>query len=274
MSASPPPTPGRSDPAPEPPSTAGAPGRAPSPVRATADPAPPRPRLASAAARLAAGGLVLALAGCAALGAGKSRPDGGGDGDGTPPAAGRDTAPAAGAVARADTTAQAAADSGASLRDSVLAVLKARRAAGDTADADAGARRPSEQPEKPAGKAEASPGAVRVADVDSLRALGPVFTPYDTPPLLQREGIEGLLRATILPVIQRHDLPPDEWARFWVLVDRKGRVIDHVLHLTSGHASFDEAAAAAAENLRYRPARRDGRRVPVWVLVRISLLMG
>lgn len=213
--------------------------------------------------RAGAGCLLLALAGCAALGAGPEEGSEGGPG----PAAGRDTAPAA---APSDTA--VAGESDGTLRDSVLAVLKSRRAAGDTAREGAGGRPGAAQPGE--GDGAGPSGAVRVTYVDSLKALGPVYTPYDVRPILRTEGLEGLLRATILPVIQKHDLAPDEWARFWVLVDREGRVADHRLHLTSGHAAFDAAAAAAAQHLRYRPAYRDDAPVPVWVLVRVSLLMG
>lgn len=223
-----------------------------------------------------AGTLIAALVlltlggGCASLGIGQGQGSDGGD---APDAAGADT------VARADTVSgdpdRAAAPgnaAGATLRDSVLAVLEARREAGDTAAAPDEDRSAEERAQQAAGEG-GIPGAVRVTDVDSLRALGPVYTPYDVPPLLQRRGLEDLLRATVLPVVRRHDLEPDEWARFWVLVDEEGRVVDHRTHLGSGHGAFDEAAAAAARALRYRPARRDDEPVPVWVLVRISLLM-
>jgi TonB family protein len=122
---------------------------------------------------------------------------------------------------------------------------------------------------------DAPSGPVYVTDVEELAAMGPAYTPYDRPPLLQKgRYLEGILRATVLPVVEKHDLPADEWARFWVLVDAEGRVRDAVLQLTSGHAAFDGAARAAALRLRFSPARRDGEIVPVWVLRRVSLLMG
>jgi TonB family protein len=220
---------------------------------------------------IAAAGLLALAGGCASLGLGQQQGSDGGD---APDAAGAYT------VARADTApdggdeADAAADTvgGASLRDSVIAELKARRAAADTT-AEGGEETTGDDRERKVVAEEGPSGPVPVTDVDSLRSLGPVYTPYDVPPLLRRQGLENLLRATILPVIQRHDLEPDEWARFWVLVDEEGRVVEHRVHLGSGHTAFDEAAAAAARALRYRPARRDDEPVPVWVLVRISLLM-
>lgn len=117
-------------------------------------------------------------------------------------------------------------------------------------------------------------GPVYATDVELLRAMGPVFTPYDRSPVLEPgHWLRGLLEATLLPVIDRYDFSPNRQARYWILVDRRGEVADVVLQLTSGSAAFDQAARAAAEKLRYIPARRGGRPVPVWVLEPISLLM-
>jgi len=118
-------------------------------------------------------------------------------------------------------------------------------------------------------------GPVLTADVDSLAGIGPVYTPYDRGPVMRTgDYLDGLLKATLVPVIHERDLSPETWARFWVLVDVDGRVRATGLHLGSGHAAFDAAAKAVAERLRYLPAERDGSPVPVWVLARISLLMG
>lgn len=245
---------------------ASTPGSGPTPARTDAA-RRTGPSRADIPAVIAAAGLLTLAGGCASLGVGQGSGDGGGG------------EAAADTVARADTArdggddADAAADTvgGASLRDSVLAELKARQAA-DTA-ADGGDGPTGSDRERKVIAEEGPSGPVRTTDVDSLRALGPVYTPYDVPPLLRRKGLEDLLRATILPAIRRHGLEPDEWARFWVLVDEDGRVVDHRVHLGSGHTAFDEAAAAAARALRYRPAMRGDEPVPVWVLVRISLLM-
>jgi len=172
--------------------------------------------------------------------------------DGSPAAAG-DSLAAPDTVARADTAAGPGAG-------------RAAGASGNAGPADA-------PPEDSVSRAPSGP--VYVTDVEKLAAMGPAYTPYDRPPLLQKGGyLEGILRATVLPVVEKHDLPADTWARFWVLVDVEGGVRDAVLHLTSGHAAFDEAARAAVLRLRFSPARRDGEIVPVWVLRRVSLLMG
>jgi TonB family protein len=36
---------------------------------------------------------------------------------------------------------------------------------------------------------------------------------------------------------------------------------------SSGHVAFDSAAIAGARELRFEPARRDGKRIPVWARV-------
>lgn len=117
-------------------------------------------------------------------------------------------------------------------------------------------------------------GPVTTTDVDRLRELGPVYTPYDRGPVLEPDGwLDGLLRAALVPAIRKYGLAPDTYARFWVLVDAEGRVRATERHLSSGHAAFDSAARAVAERLRYAPAVREEAPVPVWVLARISVLM-
>ncbi|MEX2049350.1 MAG: energy transducer TonB [Gemmatimonadota bacterium] len=39
---------------------------------------------------------------------------------------------------------------------------------------------------------------------------------------------------------------------------------------TSGHASFDSAAVAGARDLRFTPARKEGKRITVWAEVPVS----
>lgn len=222
-----------------------------------------RPTAAAAVGLLA--GLV--VAGCSLVGGGS------GEAPGSPaPGQPTDASGSAAAGSAADTTpSPAAADSDASLRDSILAVLDSARAETDTAT---GGEEAAASAEREPNVAESGPsGPVYTTDVDSLKALGPVYTPYDVGPVLRKQGLEGLLRATILPAIRKHELSPDEWARFWVLVDREGRVVATVDHLTSGHGAFDDAARVVAESLRYRPAVRDDEFVPVWILARVSLLM-
>lgn len=110
--------------------------------------------------------------------------------------------------------------------------------------------------------------------VEALREQGPTDVAYDLGPRLRGgEWRKELLRSTVAPVIDEHDLPVETFARFWVLVDRAGEVRDAVLQRSSRSEAFDRAARAAATRLRYTPAFRDGRPIPVWVLARISVFL-
>lgn len=52
-----------------------------------------------------------------------------------------------------------------------------------------------------------------------------------------------------------------------VRVDDVGTVDSVEVLETSGYASFDSAAVAGARELRFTPARRDGKRISVWAEV-------
>jgi TonB family protein len=52
-----------------------------------------------------------------------------------------------------------------------------------------------------------------------------------------------------------------------VRVTEMGQVDSVVVLESSGHPAFDSAAIAGARTLRYRPARRDGKRIVVWAEV-------
>lgn len=108
-----------------------------------------------------------------------------------------------------------------------------------------------------------------------LEEMGPTYTPYAVgPQLLPGEWLTDLLSDTLAPVVDRHEpLSVQDYALYWVLVDRHGDVRDAVLHTSSESEAFDRAARVVAERLRYRPAVAEGQPVPVWVLTRISLLM-
>lgn len=222
-------------------------------------PARRRPSARAVAALAAA----LAAVGCATLGGSSSSGDGASGGG---EAATADTGPAP--AAAADSAYQALLDSA-----RALAGMGGEPAATPRADSAGGG---DGEEEDAAGADDGYPsGPVTVTDVEKLRELGPVYTPYDIGPDLatREERLDGLLKATLVPVILRYDLAPDEWARYWVLVDREGTVRETVLQLPSGHTAFDSAARAVAENLQFVPAERDGEAVPVWILARISLLM-
>lgn len=217
----------------------------------------------------------LASAGCSIAGSGEEDTAGPAGATGAPADSGTAAPPGDTAVAVSDTTSvrSTRADSALrALRDSARTMQERRSHGADSGRGDTARRAAASRTEPGDGYPH---GPVRITDVDSLAALGPVYTPADRGAVL-RNGryLQGLLKAALVPVIQDHDLSPETWARFWVLVDARGRVRAAELHLGSGHAAFDDAARALAERLRYAPARRDGEPVPVWVLVRVSLLMG
>lgn len=165
--------------------------------------------------------------------------------------------------AQATPTEQAAAgDSAAASSDSAGSAAGSDNAASTAASSTA-----RKKPEPPS-------GPVTITDVKKLRAMGPVYTPYDLGPILvPGDWFGDLMKDTLVPVIEKYHLPPTEATYYWILVDAQGDVKDVVLHTTSENARFDQAARAAALHLRYLAAHRDGKRVPVWVLVRVSLLM-
>jgi TonB family protein len=52
-----------------------------------------------------------------------------------------------------------------------------------------------------------------------------------------------------------------------VRVTDTGRVDSIQVMESSGHPAFDSAAIAGARDLRFQPARRNGKRIPVWAQV-------
>lgn len=135
------------------------------------------------------------------------------------------------------------------------------------AEATEAGKKGHERPEPPS-------GPVTITDVSKLKAMGPVYTPADIGPVLvPGDWLSQLLEDTLVPVIKKYRLSPDRATYYWVLLNDQGEVADVVLHTSSGQAAFDQAARAAALHLHYLPAHRSGHRVPVWVLVRVSLLM-
>lgn len=55
-----------------------------------------------------------------------------------------------------------------------------------------------------------------------------------------------------------------------VRVTDLGRVDSVVVLETSGHPAFDSAAIAGARELRFTPARRNGKRIEVWAQVPVQ----
>lgn len=142
---------------------------------------------------------------------------------------------------------------------------------------------PADSPAEPGGEgrpdtgsaAGASPSADAFArEVERLRNLGPLYTPFDVGPrLLWDEASEALLTDRLLPVLREHELPSATKALFWLLVGGDGAVADVVIQTSSGNRAFDRAAAEVARGLRFRPATTNQRPHAVWVIRGISLLM-
>ncbi len=55
-----------------------------------------------------------------------------------------------------------------------------------------------------------------------------------------------------------------------VRVTDTGSVDSVLVEKSSGYAAFDSAAVAGAKALRFRPARRDGKRIRVWAEVPVN----
>ncbi len=58
--------------------------------------------------------------------------------------------------------------------------------------------------------------------------------------------------------------------RLRVRVTDTGEVDSVEIVESSGHAAFDSAAIAGARDLRFRPARRNGKRIEVWAEVPVN----
>lgn len=133
--------------------------------------------------------------------------------------------------------------------------------------------------ERPGGTAAApsvQPASTEQARVEAerLKALGPIYTPYDRGPRIAwDEEVQRTLTETLVPVLERHRLPVRTRTLAWVLVGADGAVWDAVVQTSSGNAAFDEAALEVARALRFVPAVVDRRPAGAWVIREISLLM-
>lgn len=87
-------------------------------------------------------------------------------------------------------------------------------------------------------------------------------------------GAEAVERPTPLFEEVPIDYPLELWDRdvegrtlLRVRVDTAGRVDSLEVLESSGYPAFDSAALEGAQDLRFRPARRGGERIPVWARV-------
>lgn len=103
---------------------------------------------------------------------------------------------------------------------------------------------PADQPVPPA----AAPGIVNV-DARGLRILNM----RDFRRALMREMPEETARAGV-----------DGFAKVWLHVSVRGRILERRIHTTSGNRTLDRAILQAARILRFSA---EGRSDPVWVLI-------
>ncbi len=166
-------------------------------------------------------------------------------------------------AARRDSVAAVRADSIAAAVLDSIAVARAASVASAIADSVAGARATSPVPD-----------SAIAEDVQALRELGPAFIPYDEGPrALWDTETQARLTKTLLPVLRREGLGARTRTIFWVLISATGEVVELVPQTGSGSEAFDEAAAAFARQLVFRPAIRGGHPVAVWVVREISIVM-
>lgn len=111
-------------------------------------------------------------------------------------------------------------------------------------------------------------------EVERLKALGPIYTPYEVGPhLVWSAETQRLLVETLAPAVEEEGLPVSSHALVWVLIGADGAVADAVMQTTSEVEAFDEAALKVAKGLRFVPAGVGGQPVAVWVIREISLTM-
>lgn len=111
-------------------------------------------------------------------------------------------------------------------------------------------------------------------EAERLQELGPVYTPYDRGPRIRwDEASQRAVVEKLAPVVEREGLSLRTRALLWVLVGADGRAVDATVQTSSASEAFDRAALELVSALPFVPAVADGRRVPVWVIREVSLLM-
>jgi len=162
------------------------------------------------------------------------------------------------AVARRDSLAAVA------RADSIAAAEIAAAAAASTAAVTAAAT--TEIREDPEARA--------TEDLETLRALGPSYIPYDQgPETIWSTETQATLSKMLLPVLRAQSLPATTRSIFWVLISREGVPVETEIQTPSGNGAFDAAAREFLEGLTFLPAMRSDRPVASWVLREISILM-
>jgi TonB family protein len=100
-------------------------------------------------------------------------------------------------------------------------------------------------------------------------AQEPRFTPFEQKPeLLDRAAAAALFQAHYPPLLRGAGVGGT--ATLWAYVDERGRVLNSISHVASGHPELDAAAHAVVRQLRFEPARNRGEPVAVWMQLPIT----
>jgi len=94
----------------------------------------------------------------------------------------------------------------------------------------------------------------------------PSATEVTTPPVL-------INRAEVVAALEREypqNLDVSARVVIWIRLDDRGAVQEVRIHTSSGYPEFDQAAIRIGGIMRFSPAQRDGRSVPVWVSIPIT----
>lgn len=104
----------------------------------------------------------------------------------------------------------------------------------------------------------AAPGKV------SVDPRTPVFTPYTVAPaILNRTDVQKALERNYPARLK--DAGIGGTVKVYFYIDAKGKVVNHRIDKSSGHAALDEAALRVADIMRFTPALNRDKKVPVWV---------
>ncbi|CAN5729283.1 hypothetical protein BH23GEM8_BH23GEM8_16010 [soil metagenome] len=97
----------------------------------------------------------------------------------------------------------------------------------------------------------------------------PRFTPYEQrPELLDRAAVAALFQAHYPPLLREAGIGGT--ATLWMYVDERGRVLNSITNVSSGHSDLDAAAHTIMRQIRFEPARNQGEPVAVWMMLPIT----
>ncbi|MCG6955839.1 MAG: M56 family metallopeptidase [Gemmatimonadetes bacterium] len=103
-------------------------------------------------------------------------------------------------------------------------------------------------------------------------ASRPTFTPYTVAPtILNRDEVIKALEENYPPLLR--DAGIGGTVRVYFFIDETGKVLDHRIDKSSGHAALDDAALRVAGVYRFSPALNRDKKVPVWVSFPITFQM-